>query len=76
MRALRITGGNVLAEGGLTEGEVTLRDGVIDGGAPEGAQVLDARGLLVLPGIVDSDANGEVEYTPGQRAATLANLDG
>ena len=50
MRALRITGGKVLAEGGLTEGEVTLRDGVIDGGAPEGAQVLDARGLLVLPG--------------------------
>lgn len=53
MRALRIIGGRVLADGALTEGEVTLRDGVIDSGAPDGALVLDARGLLVLPGIVD-----------------------
>ncbi len=53
MRALRITGGQVLAEGGLSEGEVTLRGGVVDSGAPADARLLDARGLLVLPGIVD-----------------------
>ncbi len=65
MRALRITGGNVLAEGGLAEGEVTLRDGVIDGGAPDGAQVLDARGLLVLPGIVDMHGDAfERQFQP------------
>jgi len=53
MRPLRITGGKVLADGVLTEGEVTLRGGVVDSGAPDGAIELDARGLLVLPGIVD-----------------------
>lgn len=53
MRGLRITGGNVLGEGGLAEGDLTLRNGVIDAGTPADARVLDARGLLVLPGIVD-----------------------
>lgn len=65
MRALRITGGQVLTEGALAEGEVTLRDGVIDGGVPEGAQVLDARGLLVLPGIVDMHGDAfERQFQP------------
>ena len=48
MRALRITGGQVLAEGGLTDGEVTLRDGVVDAGAPADATV--AAGLGVRAG--------------------------
>ncbi len=53
MRPLRITGGRALVDGALVEGDITLRDGMVDSGAPERARVLDARGLLVLPGIVD-----------------------
>ena len=65
MRALRITGGHVLGEGGLAQGEVTLRDGVIDSGAPGDARVLDARGLLVLPGIVDMHGDAfERQFQP------------
>ena len=53
MRPLRITGGRVLGEGGFAEGDIALRDGRIESGVPADALVLDARGLLVLPGIVD-----------------------
>ena len=75
MRALRITGGQVLAEGGLAEGEVTLRGGVIDGGAPADAQVLDARGLLVLPGIVDIHGDAfERQFQPRPGVAFPTDL--
>ena len=55
MTELSVTGGRVLlAQGGLIETDVVVRDGLIEqvGGHRDGAQ-LDARGLLVLPGIVD-----------------------
>ena len=53
MRPLRIIGGKVLTEAGFTVGDVMLRDGRIDNGDAPGARALDARGLLLLPGIVD-----------------------
>ena len=53
MRPIRITGGRVLTEGSLTEGDVLLRDGRIALGTAADAASFDARGLLVLPGIVD-----------------------
>ena len=53
MRPLRIAGGRVLTEGALVEGDVLLCDGRIAAGGAADARVLDARGLLVLPGIVD-----------------------
>lgn len=54
MRPLRIAGGQVLAEGALVQGDLLLRDGRIDAaGDAADAQVIDARGLLVLPGIID-----------------------
>jgi alpha-D-ribose 1-methylphosphonate 5-triphosphate diphosphatase len=53
MRPLRIAGGQVLVDGALVQGDITLRDGRVDTGAPDDARTLDARGLLVLPGIVD-----------------------
>ena len=75
MRALRITGGQVLAEGGLTDGEVTLRDGVVDAGAPADARVLDARGLLVLPGIVDMHGDAfERQFQPRPGVAFPTDL--
>ena len=52
MRPLRIAGGTVLTEGSLTQGDVVLRDGRIETGGG-GERTLDARGLLVLPGIID-----------------------
>ena len=53
MRPLRITGGRVLIDGALIEGDVLLEGGRISCGAAPDARTLDARGLLVLPGIVD-----------------------
>ena len=54
-RPLHIAGGRVLVEGALRQGSVTVADGRIAGlDLPAGdARALDARGLLVLPGIVD-----------------------
>jgi alpha-D-ribose 1-methylphosphonate 5-triphosphate diphosphatase len=50
--AMRITGGTALMPGGLVAGDLVLEGGVIAAGGTRG-RVLDARGLLVLPGIVD-----------------------
>ena len=55
-RPMRLIGGSVLAEGRLATADVALADGVIaglDAAAPADARDFDARGLLVLPGIVD-----------------------
>ena len=53
MRPLRITGGQVLTEGSLTEGDLLLHDGRIATGPAPDARTLNASGLLVLPGIID-----------------------
>ena len=53
MRPLRITGGQVLTEATLTEGDLLLRNGRIESGPAPDARTLDASGLLVLPGIID-----------------------
>ncbi len=55
MRSMRIIGGTVLAEGGLQPLDLLLADGriVAFDATDAGAQTLDARGLLVLPGIID-----------------------
>jgi len=55
MRPLRIIGGTVLAEGRLQPADLLLAEGRIaafDANAAD-AHTLDARGLLVLPGIID-----------------------
>jgi alpha-D-ribose 1-methylphosphonate 5-triphosphate diphosphatase len=58
-RPIVIRGGQVLTADGLAEADVGIDDGVIAGiasaetAAPDGEQVIDARGLFVLPGIVD-----------------------
>jgi alpha-D-ribose 1-methylphosphonate 5-triphosphate diphosphatase len=51
---MNITGGHVLTGGVLGDASVAIADGRIAGlAALEGGRVFDARGLLVLPGIVD-----------------------
>ncbi len=55
MRPLHITGGQVLADHALREGDVLLEDGIIAslGKTSPTARTLDATGLLVLPGVID-----------------------
>jgi alpha-D-ribose 1-methylphosphonate 5-triphosphate diphosphatase len=51
-QAWRIAGGGALLDGALRLADVVLAAGVITEAAPD-ARVLDARDLLVLPGLVD-----------------------
>jgi alpha-D-ribose 1-methylphosphonate 5-triphosphate diphosphatase len=53
MRPIRITGGQMLAGGSLTDADILLADGSIADRPAADARSLDATGLLVLPGIVD-----------------------
>ncbi|MGP1284004.1 MAG: dihydroorotase [Parasphingopyxis sp.] len=55
MSALAITGGTLVdpEAGRVAPGDIACADGVIVGGAPDGAETLDAGGLHVAPGIVD-----------------------
>ena len=55
---LTITGGQIITPQGIAPGAVRLVDGLIDAVGPdvaphEGDEVLDARGRLVAPGLVD-----------------------
>ena len=69
MRPLRIAGGEVLAgEGGFATGDVFVAGGRIAEGTNSGAAVLDARGLKVLPGIIDIHGDAferQVQPRPG-----------
>lgn len=60
--ATRITGGRVYVHGGLIETDVLIDDGIIVGLLRAGenadaANVIDAKGKLVLPGIIDTHAH-------------------
>ena len=48
-----ISGGSVLRDGMLAEGDLHLAAGIVAEQGASGARRLDATGLLVLPGIVD-----------------------
>ena len=69
MDRLRIIGGRVLLPGGEAEADVLVEDGriaALDSGGRGPA--LDARGLLVLPGIVDIHGDAferQVQPRPG-----------
>ena len=69
MPRLLITGGQVLTPDGMAETEVALEGGVITGVGSGGAGArIDARGLVVLPGIVDLHGDAferQVQPRPG-----------
>lgn len=70
MSGLRITNGQVLLPGdGLQTADLHLEDGLITGiGQGSGGTNLDARGLLVLPGIVDIHGDAferQIQPRPG-----------
>ena len=58
---LVIQSGSLVTPGGVTEGDVGVRDGQIRGfGAPgslSGGEVIDANGLHVLPGVIDTQVH-------------------
>lgn len=74
-----VTGGRVLAEGRLEVGEVGLEEGRIAAAPLAAARRFDARGLLVMPGLVDihGDAHErQLQPRPGIGfPATLAMRD-
>jgi alpha-D-ribose 1-methylphosphonate 5-triphosphate diphosphatase len=74
---LRIVGGAALVEREFVDADVMIEDGLIRsvGGAGEGA-VLDARGLLVLPGIVDIHGDGFERLIAPRPAASFDPLIG
>jgi len=69
MRPLRIAGGDVLApKGGFATTDLWIADGRIAAAGGAGAAVFDARGLKVLPGIVDIHGDAferQVQPRPG-----------
>ncbi len=66
---LRIAGGRALLPEGFADADITVADGRIAAiGGGGGGRVLDARGLLVLPGIVDIHGDAferQVQPRPG-----------
>ncbi len=72
-----IRGGRALAGSGLTATEIHVVDGRIASTPSRSAQVIDADGLLVLPGIVDIHGDGferQIMPRPGVRFDTALAL--
>jgi len=68
MTDIRITGGHVLTPDGFADTEVAVRSGCFADPADGPAQTLDARGLLVLPGIIDLHGDAferQIQPRPG-----------
>lgn len=84
MRPIHVEGGSALVDGAFADASVTVCDGAIAAigdTPPAGALALDARGLLVLPGIVDIHGDAferQLMPRPGVRfdaALALADTD-
>ncbi|QSB44398.1 amidohydrolase family protein [Tsuneonella flava] len=54
-RPLAITGGRLVTPDGVSDGALRLADGIIAGfeGPHDGDEIVDAKGALVIPGLVD-----------------------
>ncbi|MEA2228079.1 MAG: 5-methylthioadenosine/S-adenosylhomocysteine deaminase [Solirubrobacteraceae bacterium] len=67
---LLVSGGEVLgADGALTRADVRVEAGAITAVAPgldpSGAEVLDARGMIVMPGLVNAHMHSGENFNPG-----------
>ena len=83
-RPLCIAGGHVVSDSGVRRADVLVRDGVIRGVEPGltlplGAEVVDARGMLVLPGLIDPQVHFRepgLEHKEDLASGSLAALAG
>lgn len=82
---LVVTNGTVVNHDGVWRGDIGVSDGKIAGlgaiGGSAGAEVVDARGLHVLPGVIDSHvhfrepgAEHKEDLASGSRAAVLGGV--
>ncbi|RIA47369.1 dihydroorotase [Dichotomicrobium thermohalophilum] len=82
---LVVVNGTIVNHDGVWEGDIGVRDGKIAGlgqiGAQAGAEVIDARGLHVLPGVIDSHvhfrepgAEQKEDLETGSRAAVMGGV--
>jgi cytosine/adenosine deaminase-related metal-dependent hydrolase len=67
---LVISGGEVLAEGGTAALDVLVEDGEITRvgpklDAPDGAELVEADGMLVLPGLINAHMHSGENFNPG-----------
>ncbi len=63
---LRFSGAQVLTDAGLTVADLSIVDGLI---APDGGKCIDARGYLILPGIIDLHGDGHERHFAPRRGA-------
>lgn len=71
---LAITGGTVVSGSASARRDIFVRDGRIaavrpPAAAPRAKRVIDARGLLVLPGIIDAHVHFHLKMGPGRYTA-------
>lgn len=70
MSDLLVSGGQILARGGLTDADVLIERGEITGvgaglEAPESAERLDARGMAIFPGLINAHMHSGENFNPG-----------
>lgn len=77
MSELVVRGASVWRDGAWHDADLVLRDGVVATEASEGAAVVDASGLRVVPGLIDLQCNGALGIdlaTEPERLWELASL--
>ena len=70
---IKIINGRVITPGGVVEGEVVVKDGVIVDAGASGARVIDAEGRYVAPGFIDIHVHGGggFDFMDGNESAFL-----
>jgi len=70
---IKIINGKTITPGGIVEGEVVLKDGIIVESSAPGARVIDAEGRYVAPGFIDIHVHGGggFDFMDGEETAFL-----
>lgn len=71
--SLRLFGAQILTEDGLATSDLSIADGII---APGGGRAIDARGYLILPGLIDLHGDGFEHHMAPRRGAQTDPAEG